>query len=125
MITVHTKGSFKNTESFFKRALHFKDNQSILQKYAEKGVDALSHATPIRTGLTASSWTYEISYLNGDIRIDWKNTNEQNGVNVAILLQYGHGTGNGGYVKGIDYINPAMRKVFQEIADDAWKEITK
>lgn len=125
MITVKAKGDFKNTENFFKRALHFKDNRSILQKYADKGVDALSRATPVRTGLTAASWSYQISYLNGDIRIDWFNSNEQNGVNIAVILQYGHGTGNGGYVKGVDYINPAMRKVFQEIADDAWKEITK
>ena len=125
MVTVHTSGNFNNTENFFKRALHFKKNTTALRKYGERGVDALSRATPVRTGLTAASWTYEISYLNGDIRIDWKNENEENGVNIAVLLQYGHGTRNGGYVKGTDYINPAMQEIFQEIADDAWKEITK
>lgn len=125
MITVHTKGNFNNTETFFKRVLHFRKNYSVLKRYGEMGVNALAQATPIRTGKTAASWEYEISYLNGDIRIDWKNTNTENGVNIAILLQYGHGTGNGGYVQGIDYINPAMRQVFQEIADDAWREITE
>lgn len=125
MITVRTSGNFKNTESFFKRALNFKKNMVALRKYGEQGVEALSRATPKRSGATASSWEYEISYLNGDIRIDWKNTNEHNGANIAILLQYGHGTGTGGYVKGIDYVNPAMKDVFQQIADDAWKEITK
>ena len=125
MITVQVKGNFNNTENFFKRALNFKKNTTMLRKYGERGVDALSHATPVRTGLTAASWSYEISYLNGDIRIDWFNKNEEDGVNIAVILQYGHGTRNGGYVKGTDYVNPAMRKIFDEIADDAWKEITK
>lgn len=125
MVTIKTKGNFKNTESFLSRALSFKDNYAKLQAYAQKGVEALSKATPVDTGKTANSWGYEISYLNGDIRINWTNSNANNGVNIAVILQYGHGTGNGGYVEGIDYINPAMRPVFREIADSAWKDITK
>lgn len=125
MVTIKCKGSFKNTDSFFKRAKDYRKNMQILETCAKKGIDALSMATPIDTGKTAASWEYEIHYLGGDIRIDFKNTNLNNGVNIAILLQYGHGTGNGGYVQGRDYINPALRPVFDDMADAVWKELTK
>ena len=122
MITIHVSGDFKNTEKFFKRV--FKSKRSIIERYAQKGVDALSRATPVDTGNTANSWEYEITEDKGGIRIDWNNTNVNQGQNIAILLQYGHGTRNGGYVIGRDYINPAIRSVFDDIADAVWKEIT-
>ena len=86
---------------------------------------ALASATPVDTGLTASSWYYEISNKNGSAMISFHNSNVQNGVPIAIILQYGHGTRNGGWVEGRDYINPAIRPIFDRIADDAWKEVTK
>ena len=86
---------------------------------------ALASATPVDTGLTASSWYYEISNKNGSAMISFHNSNIQNGVPIAIILQYGHGTRNGGWVEGRDYINPAIRPIFDRIADDAWKEVTK
>lgn len=125
MVTIKVKGNFKNTESFFKRARAQRENMQILERYAKIGVDALSSATPIDTGRTASSWTYEITATNGGYRIDWNNTNTDNGVNVAILLQYGHGTGTGGYVQGRDYINPALQPIFDQMADAVWKELTQ
>ena len=88
------------------------------------GADALANATPIDTGLTASSWSYEIVEDDGGATIYWKNSNVVKGVSIAVILQYGHGTGTGGYVEGIDYINPALRSIFEGIADDAWKEVT-
>lgn len=96
---------------------------ALLQLYGDLGVQALEQATPKRTGFTASSWYYEIVENDAGVSIQWKNRNVQNGVNVAVLLQYGHGTGTGGYVEGIDYINPAMRPIFETIADKAWEAI--
>ena len=122
MISITSKGDFKNTEKFLRNAGKHR-YESILKKYGQKGVDALSDATPVRTGLTADSWYYEIEKNNGSISIVWKNSNIQNGVSIAILLQYGHGTGWGGYVQGRDYIRPAIRPIFDEIANDAWKEV--
>ena len=87
------------------------------------GVQALSIATPNDSGKTAQSWSYEIEDRNGSISIYWKNSNVNNNVNIAVILQYGHGTRNGGYVEGIDYINPAMQPLFQEMANEAWKEV--
>lgn len=123
MIIIEQKGDFSRLSSFFEKALNlFK--QGDLDKYGRAGVDALSLATPINTGLTASSWSYEIVRNKDQISIIFKNSNvTKDNVPVAILLQYGHGTGNGGYVKGIDYINPALRPVFQQIADDAQREV--
>lgn len=96
-----------------------------LRKYGELGVRALQSATPKKTGLTASSWYYTIKENGDGFTIEWKNRNSNRGVLIAAILQYGHGTGTGGYVQGVDYINPAMKPVFQQIADDAWKEVNK
>ena len=98
---------------------------SYLDKYGKEGVAALASATPVDTGLTASSWSYEIKHQNGRVSITFKNSNIQNGVPIAIILQYGHGTRNGGWVQGRDYINPAIQPIFDKIANDAWREVTK
>ena len=124
MITVKHKGNFRNTERFFDNAKNF-EIDSILQKYGEAGVVALSNATPRDTGLTAASWSYEIVKGHNTASIFWKNSNENQGVNIALILQYGHGTGTGGYITGIDYINPATKKVLDELADEAWNEVIK
>lgn len=123
MIVLKNKGDFSKTTNFLKRITKL-DYKSILSKYGKMGVDALAKATPIDTGLTASSWSYEIVEDDGGATIYWKNSNVVKGVSIAVILQYGHGTGTGGYVEGIDYINPALRSVFEGIADDAWKEVT-
>ena len=96
---------------------------SILEKYAQQGVSALASATPVDSGATASSWGYEIARSGQGATIYWTNTNSNQGVVIAVILQYGHGTGTGGYVQGRDYINPAMRPVFDQIADAAWREV--
>ncbi len=96
-----------------------------LDKYGREGVAALASATPVRTGKTAASWKYEIVNKNGTVRIIWKNTNIQNGVPIAVILQYGHATRNGGWVQGRDYINPAIQPVFDKIANEAWREVEK
>lgn len=97
-----------------------------LDKYGKLGVDALSRATPVDTGKTAASWYYEIEITDYGAKITWSNSNVvKDWANVAIMLQYGHGTRNGGYVQGIDYINPAMRPIFEKIADAAWEEVKK
>ena len=94
-------------------------------QYGREGVAALASATPVDSGLTASSWYYEIINRNGTAQITFYNSNIQNGVPIAIILQYGHGTRNGGWVQGRDYINPAIQPIFDRIANDAWKEVTK
>lgn len=124
MISFRHSGDFKKTEAFFKRASNI-ENLSGLERYALEGVAALALATPKKTGITASSWYYEIKRSNGQISIYWTNDNVNKGVNIAVILQYGHGTRNGGYVVGRDYINPAIRPVFDKIAESAWKEVTK
>lgn len=124
MISFRQKGDFSKLTRFLEKAKEvFKIGD--LDKYGREGVAALASATPVDTGLTASSWSYEIIHSNGSVRIIWKNSNIQNGVPIAIILQYGHATRNGGYVQGIDYINPALQPIFKKIADDAWKEVTK
>lgn len=123
MIVLKNKGDFSKTTNFLKRITKL-DYKSILSKYGKMGVDALAKATPVDTGLTASSWSYEIVEDNGGATIYWKNSNIVKGVPIAVILQYGHGTGTGGYVEGIDYINPALRSIFEGIADGAWKEVT-
>lgn len=122
VITFKVKGSFNKTEQFFKRAKAM-DIESILKRYGEKGVKALSDATPVRTGATAGSWYYEIEKTKNGYAVTWLNSNTNNGTNIAIIIQYGHGTGFGGYVRGIDYINPAMRPLFEELAEEAWREV--
>ena len=122
MITYQTKGDFSVTKKFLKNARSSKI-RSIAEKYAREGVKALSDATPVDTGLTASSWSYEISSSDTSVSIYWKNSNLSDGIPVAILLQYGHGTRNGGFVEGIDYINPALRPIIEKMAQDAWREV--
>ena len=124
MIKVRQKGDFKKLTSFLEKATEGRDI-GILDKYGKKGVAALSSATPVDTGLTASSWFYKIENKNGVAKIEFHNSNIQNGVPIALILQYGHGTKNGGYVVGRDYINPAIQPVFDELAKNAWKEVTR
>lgn len=121
---INTSGSFENTDKFFKKMARNDNLLKILGRYGQVGVDALSASTPLESGLTADSWTYEVKNNRGIYSIAWLNTNMADGVPVAILLQYGHGTGTGGYVQGIDFINPSMRPIFDKIADDAWKAVT-
>ena len=121
MISFTSKGDFNKTEKFMKNA-RTKKLMSILKRYGEEGVAALMIATPLDTGRTASSWRYEIKVENSCIRLVFHNDNIQNGVPIAIILQYGHGTGTGGWVEGRDYINPAIQPVFDKIAESAWKE---
>lgn len=97
----------------------------ILQKYGQQGVAALSAATPVESGTTANSWSYEIKTSGQSATIYWSNSNVNKGVNIAVILQFGHGTGTGGYVQGRDYINPAMRPIFDKIAEEAWMEVVK
>lgn len=122
--------SFKHTGNFSKtlQFLNIITNRTYLNKlnkYGLQGVEALANATPKRTGLTAASWTYTIEEEDGKVTMTWYNTNVQNGINVAIILDYGHGTGRGTYVQGKHYISPAIQPVFDRIASDVWKEVTK
>ena len=125
MITISQKGNFSNLSNFFERAAAAV-KLSRLDKYGRLGVDALSAATPVDTGETAASWSYEIERGENSTSLIFKNSNvTEQGDPIAILLQYGHATGNGGYVKGIDYINPALRPIFEQIADEAWREASQ
>lgn len=117
------KGDFKETEKLLKKSLG-RDYRKVLDSYARKGVSLLSAATPIESGETAASWGYEITQNDSAISVVWTNTNINKGVNIAIILQYGHATRHGGYVQGRDYINPALRPIFDEMANAAWKEVT-
>ena len=124
MISFRQKGDFSKLNSFLektKEAVKIGD----LDRYGREGVAALESATPVDSGLTASSWYYEIERVNGSVSISFHNSNIQNGVPIAIILQYGHGTGTGGWVQGRDYINPAIQPIFDKIANNAWKEVTK
>jgi len=123
MIVIEQKGNFKNSINFLERVKGIV-KKSKLDKYGEAGCAALMLMTPKDTGLTSMSWSYKIDRDVNSATISFFNDNIQNGINVAILLQYGHGTNEGGYVRGIDYINPAMRPIFEKIAYDAWKEVT-
>lgn len=124
MISVTQKGSFTKTEQYLKK-LQEQNLLSALEKYGSQGVTALSNATPRDSGLTAESWTYTIVNRKGYYSIRWHNTNVRDGIPIAVLLQYGHGTRTGGYIQGRDYINPALRPIFDQIASEAWKEVTK
>lgn len=121
-VVITQKGDFSKIEKFL-NFVKGKKYLNVLSKYGEAGVNALSDATPVDTGKTASSWKYEIEYNSDVTIIRWINTNVVNHVNIALILQYGHGTRNGGYVKGIDYINPALKPIFDDIAKQAWKEV--
>lgn len=122
MITFKQNGNFSNLSITLKRMKRFMDNIS-LEKYGKEGVTALASATPVDTGLTANSWNYKIEQTKNSVSIIFYNTNVQNGVPIAIILQYGHGTRNGGWVEGRDYINPAIQPIFDRIANEAWKEV--
>ena len=124
-IKVSTSGDFSKTFKYLGKLESFRKQKlmSILKKYGEDGVAQLREMTPKDTGETASRWSYEITEGNGTVTLSFNNDSQNDGVPIAILIQYGHGTGTGGYVQPNDYINPAMKPIFQKIADDAWKEV--
>lgn len=124
-IKVSTSGDFSKTFKYLGKLESFRKQKlmSILKKYGEEGVAQLREMTPKDTGETASRWSYEITEGNGTVTLSFNNDAQNDGVPIAILIQYGHGTGTGGYVQPNDYINPAMKPIFQKIADDAWKEV--
>ena len=125
MISISATGSTKNAQAFLDSMRNLNsDIRSAMEKAGQRGVDALAAATPTDSGLTATSWSYEIETDGITTTIFWVNTNTFSGVNVAIILQYGHGTGTGGWVQGRDYINPAIQSIFDDIADDVWKKVT-
>lgn len=117
-------GDFSKVTKFMEKAMETV-HLGGLDKYGRAGVEALKNATPVDTGKTANSWYYEIENKNGVASLSFHNSNIHNGVSIAILLQYGHGTRNGGYVQGVDYINPALKPVFEDIANAAWKEVIR
>lgn len=123
-ITIRQKGSFKKTEKLLKKSFG-RNYRAILNKYGQRGVSALAADTPVDTGDTAACWDYEIIQEGSRISIVWNNYNVNKGVNIAVILQYGHATRNGGWVEGRDYINPALQPIFDEIAEAAWKEVTR
>jgi hypothetical protein len=123
-ITITQTGDFNNTEAYLAR-LKQEDLSAVLNKYGEMGVNALSNATPVDSGLTAASWYYTIESRRGYYSIRWHNSNVQSGLPIAVLIQYGHGTRNGGYVQGRDYIMPAIQPIFDQIAEEAWREVTR
>jgi len=124
MISFRQKGDFSKLTNFLekvKKTVRLSD----LDRYGREGVAALASATPVDSGLTADSWSYKITNKQGSAKITFYNTNIQNGVPIAIILQYGHGTRNGGWVQGRDYINPAIQPIFDKIVNEAWREVTK
>lgn len=124
MISFRHKGDFSKLNRYLERVKEAA-KLGVLDKYGRVGVDALSSATPMDSGLTASSWSYEIEHSSSSAVIKFTNSNINNGVPIAIILQYGHGTGTGGWVQGRDYINPAIQPIFDKIVQDAWKEVTR
>ena len=122
MITIKHKGSFKKAEKFME-TMKKGEYMATLRRYGQMGVDALEEATPKDRGVTAGSWSYEIQNKHRNYTIYWRNSSTNEGENIALLLQYGHGTGRGVYVEGIDYINPALKKVFDGMADALWREV--
>ncbi len=123
MIKMQSSGSFKNTYKLL-RFLNRKEHLKRINEYAQEGVEALAAATPVRTGKTAASWSYEIVDKNDTMSIIWKNSNESNGVPIVVLLYYGHGTPSGHYVQGRDFITPAIRPIFDKISENVWREVT-
>lgn len=123
MITFKHHGNFSKTENFLTRAKKV-EYMKILDKYGKEGVTALVAATPVDSGETSRAWDYRIRTFGNSFTIQWINTNVINGVPIAIILQYGHATRNGGYVQGRDYINPALKTIFDRLADEAWREVT-
>lgn len=121
---ITSKGDYRKLTKYL-NTKHDSRIESIMRKYGEKGVSALSRATPVRTGLTARSWHYKIERRNNGYSLSWYNSNVIGTTPVVILIQYGHGTGTGGYVRGIDFINPALKPIFESIGDELWKEVNK
>lgn len=124
MIRFTHKGDFSKLTRFLERVKEVV-KLSDLDKYGRAGVEALTSATPKESGKTASSWSYAIEHANGSVRINFTNSNINDGVPIAIILQFGHGTGTGGWVEGRDYINPAIQPIFDQIVNNAWREVTK
>ena len=122
-ISFDQSGDFNNTEKFLNAIAHL-DIRSFLNAIAQEGLIALENATPVDTGLASKSWGVEIKQSRGRYTITWTNSDIENGFPVAVMIQYGHGTGNGGYVQGIDYINPALAPIFDRFAQDMWKAVT-
>lgn len=121
--TIRSRGDFRNTERFLKSAQAL-DIPAILRRNGQAGVDALSRATPVETGLAAHSWRYEVVSNRGSHRISWLNGNVENGFHVVLALQFGYATGTGGYVLGRDFINPAIKPIFDRIQDEVWGAVT-
>lgn len=124
MIKIKHKGDFSKTTRYLTK-VNKAAKISDLDRFGKEGVAALAAATPVKSGLTANSWDYKIERTNGRVALTFYNTNIQNGVPIAIILQYGHGTRNGGWVQGRDYINPAIQPIFDKIAENAWREVTR
>lgn len=124
MIRIKHKGNFNSIERLFNRVLK-RDYLNILSDYAERGLNALKEATPVDSGDTAEAWGYEIESKDGITTLTYTNDHVNDGANVVILLVYGHGTRNGGYVEGIDFVSPALAPIFYELADSMWKEVTE
>ena len=123
-IKFHHKGSFKNSERFFNRVLN-RNYLNILEKYGQAGVSVLQSATPTDTGKTRDSWDFGIEKSNGKITLYWTNSNTNNGANIALLLIYGHASQNGSYIEGINFVDPAIRPVFKQIAKESWEEVIR
>ena len=125
MIKIRCRGNYDKTEKFLKESKDINELRQIMEKYGREGVAALSAATPIDTGLTASSWTFEVVQEGDGLSLVFNNNNTtKTGIPIAILLQYGHGNGRGGYVRGRDFINPAIQPIFDRLAQEAWREVT-
>ena len=125
MIKLTSRGNYNKTEKFLKECKDINELQTIMEKYGREGVAALSANTPVDTGETASSWSYEIIQNGESISLVFSNTSTtKTGIPIAILLQYGHGNGTGGYIRGRDFINPSVQPVFDKLLDEAWKEVT-
>lgn len=123
IISYKVSGDLKKTDTFLRKLLK-QDLTTILHRYGKRGVDALAAATPVDTGTTAASWDYTVTETPGSATIAWTNSNVNDGVPIALLIQYGHGTGTGGYVPGKDYIKPAIQPILDELAEALWKEVT-
>ena len=123
-ITITSRGEFGNVTRFLEKAKEKLHMKTVFDKYGEEGVKALSEATPVDSGETAAAWRYEISEDNGGMTISFHNDHVNKDVNIALILQYGHGTGTGGWVEGRDYINPVIQPLFDEMAERLWKEVT-
>ena len=124
MIKFKHYGSFNSIEKWFNRMLS-REYLNILSRYGDLGVKLLSEATPKESGKTADSWSFDIEHTSNSTVLSWSNSNVNDGVQIALILQYGHGTGTGGYVEGVDYINPALKPVFEKMADEVWKEVSR